>query len=68
MTADDKHYLLNRENLAQRIQMQLSEKQKTFLEFFFAFSKYILNFKDLPKKEDPHSWCVSENTGGEKYG
>ena len=55
LTADDKHYLLNRENLAQRIQMQLSEKQKTFLEFFFAFLKYILNFKDLPKKEDPHS-------------
>ena len=54
-TADDKHYLLNRENLAQRIQMQLSGKQKTFLEFFFAFLKYILNFKDLPKKEDPHS-------------
>ena len=68
MTVNDKHYLLNRENLAQRIQMQLSEKQKTFLEFFFAFLKYILNFKDLPKKEEPHSWCVSGNTGGEKYG
>ena len=56
LTADDKHYLLNRDNLAQRIQIQLSQKQKTFPEFFFfAFLKYILNFKHLPKKRDPHS-------------
>ena len=54
-TADDKHYLLNRENLAQRIQMQLSQKQKTFCEFSFAFLKYILNFKHLPQKEEPDS-------------
>ena len=54
-TADDKHYVLNRENLAQRIQMQLSQKQKTFSQFSFAFLKYILNFKHLPQKDDPHS-------------
>ena len=30
LTADDKHYLLNRDNLTQPIQMQLSQKQKTF--------------------------------------
>ena len=65
LTVDDKHYLLNRDNLAkqiqaqlnqklyllnrdncaQRIQRQLSQKQKTFSEFFFAFSKSMLNFK-----------------------
>ena len=55
LTADDKCYLLNRDILAQRIQMQLSQKQKTFSEFFFAFLKSILNFKHLPKKDDPHS-------------
>ena len=38
-TADDKHYLLNRENLAQRIQMQISQKQKSFSQFSFAFLK-----------------------------
>ena len=54
-TADEKHYLLNRDNLTQPIQMQLSQKQKTFSEFFFAFLKSILNFKHLPKKDDPHS-------------
>ena len=55
LTADDKHYLLNRDNLAQRIQMQLSQKQKTFSEFFFAFLKSILNFKHLPEKHDRDS-------------
>ena len=54
-TADGKHYLLNRDNLTEPIQMQLSQKQKTFSEFFFAFLKSILNFKHLPKKDDPHS-------------
>ena len=55
LTADDKHYLLNRDNLTQPIQMQLSQKQKTFSQFFFAFLKSILNFKHLPTKGDPHS-------------
>ena len=53
LTVDEKHYLLNRDNLTQQIQIQLSQKQKTFSEFFFAFSKSILNFKQLPKKDDP---------------
>ena len=48
--------------------MQLSKKQKTFAEFSFAFLKYILNLKHLPKNGDPHSWCVSGNTGCEKCG
>ena len=55
LIVDDKHYLLNRDNLTQPIQMQLSQKQKTFSEFFFAFLKSILNFKHLPKNDDPHS-------------
>ena len=55
LAVNDKQYLLNRDNLTQQIQMQLSEKQKTFSEFFFAFLKSILNFKHLPKKDDPRS-------------
>ena len=55
LAVNDKHYLLNRDNLTQPIQMQLSQKQKTFSEFFFAFLKSILNFKHLPKKDDPRS-------------
>ena len=55
LTVHDKHYLLNRDNLTQTIQIELSEKQKTFFEFFLAFLKSILNFKHLPKKDDLRS-------------
>ena len=55
LTLDDKHYLLKRDNLTQPIQIQLSQKQRIFLNFFFAFLKSILNFKHLPKKDDPCS-------------
>ena len=55
LAVDDKHYLLNRDNLTQPIQIQLSQKQKIFSEYFFAFLKSILNFKHLPRKDDPHS-------------
>ena len=54
LTVNDKHYLLNRDNLTQPIQIQLSQKKKTFSEIFFAFLKSILNFKHLRKKDDPH--------------
>ena len=63
LTVDEKHYLLNRDNLTQPIQMQLSQKQKTFSEFFFAFLKFILNFKYLAEKGYPRSLCISGNTG-----
>ena len=55
LTADDKHYMPNRNNLAQPIQIQLSEKQKFFPEFFLGFAKSVLNFKYLPKKDHPYS-------------
>ena len=55
LTLDEKDYLLTRDNLTQTIQIQLSEKQKTFLEFFLAFLKSILNFIHLTRKDDPRS-------------
>ena len=56
LTVNDKHYMLNRENLRQPIQMQLSEKQKTFSQFFFfAFLKSIFDFKHLQTKDDRRS-------------
>ena len=54
LTVDEKHYLLNRDNLTQPIQIQLSRKQKTFSEFFFAVLKSILNFKHLATKDDAY--------------
>ena len=55
LTVDDKHYMLNRDTLTQPIQQPLSQKQKTFSEFFLGFLKSILNFKHLPKNDDRHS-------------
>ena len=55
LTLDEKDYLLTRDNLTQTIQIQLSEKQKNFLEFFLAFLKSILNFIHLTRKDDPRS-------------
>ena len=55
LTADDKHYLVNRDNLTLPLWMQLSKNEKTFSQFIFAFLKFILNFKHFPKKDDPHS-------------
>ena len=54
LSADGKYSLLNRDNLTQPIQMQLSRKQKTFSEFFSAFLKSSLNFEHFQKKDDPH--------------
>ena len=55
LTVDGKHYLLTRDNLTETIQIQLSQKQKNFFEFFFALLASILNFKHLPKEDDPYS-------------
>ena len=54
MTGRGRYSLRNRDNLQQPFQMQLSQKQEIFSEFFFAFSKSTLNFEHFPKKEQPH--------------
>ena len=55
LRVDDKHYLLNRDNLTEPIQIQLSQKQKILSELFFAFLKSILNCKLFITKDDPQS-------------
>ena len=55
LTVDDKDYLLNRDNLTERIQVQLPKKQKTFSEISFPFLNSLSNFKHLSKKDDTHS-------------
>ena len=68
LSADGKYSLLNRDNLTQPSQMQLSRKQKTFSEFFCAFLKSSLNFEHFQKKDDSHSSDISEITDSEKHG
>ena len=66
LTANDKYSLLNRRNLTQPIQVLLSDKVKSFSQFFFAFLKFTLNFEHFQKKDDPHSRCISEIAVSEK--
>ena len=66
LTDDEKYSLLYRDNLTQQIQILLSQKRKTFSEFFAAFLKYTLNFAHFQKKDDPHSRCSSQITVSQK--
>ena len=67
-SAVDKYSLPNREYLTQPLQVQLSQKQKTFPPFFSAFSKSKLKFEHFQKKDDPHSVFISDATVCEKCG
>ena len=62
LSADGKYSLLNRDNLTQPIQIQLSRKQKSFSDFFSTFLKSSLNFEHFLKKGDPHCRFISEIT------
>ena len=66
LTDHEKYSLLYRENLTQPIQRLLSEKRKTFSQFFSAFLKSTLNFAHFQKKDDSHSRCISHITVSEK--
>ena len=66
LTDDDKYSLLYRDNLTQQIQKLLSEKRKTFSQFFSAFLQCTLNFEHFQKKDDPHSRCISQITVSKK--
>ena len=68
LTADDKYSVINRGNLWEDIQMQLSQKRKIFSQFFFAFSKFRFNFEHFQKKDDAHSCCIFELSDSEKRG
>ena len=68
MSAVAKCSLPNRDNLMQPVHMQLSQRQKTFSEFFSAFSKSTLNFAYFQKKDDAHSLFIAEATACEKRG
>ena len=62
MTADDKHSVLNRDNLTQPTQILVSQKQNFFSPFFSAFLKYTLNFEHFQKRDDCHRRYISEIT------
>ena len=68
MSTVDKCSLPNRDNLMQPIHMQLSQKLKSFSQFFPSFLKSSLNFEHFQKKDDAHSLFICGATGCEKRG
>ena len=50
LTADEMYSLLNRDNLTKPIEMQLSQKQKTFPEFVSPIWKSSLYFEHFQTK------------------
>ena len=63
---DGKYSLLIREKLTQPLQILLSQKQKSFSQFFSSFLKSTLNFQHFRKKDHTHSRCISEITDSVK--
>ena len=50
LSEDERYCFLYKDNLLQPIQILLSQKQKTFSEFFSPFLKSTLNFERFQKK------------------
>ena len=42
------------------------KKENNFSEIFSPFFEYALNFEHFQKKDDPHSFCISEFTDHER--
>ena len=55
LTVDSKYHVADCKDLQLPIQMQLSEKRRTFCEFFGPFHESISNIKYFGKKDDRHS-------------
>ena len=68
VTADDKYFLLTRNNLLEDLQMHISRKKNLFLNFFLRFQNLDPTFTISEKKGDPHGRCIFEHTDSEKRG
>ena len=55
LTSNGRYTVQDVENLQLSIEIQLSEKRKTFSQFFVLFVESTSNFKHFEKKHDGHS-------------
>ena len=62
LTANDKYPLRDSENLSTSIQTQLYSKPKTFYHCFVLFLMSTSDLKHFEKKDDSHSYFISEIT------
>ena len=68
LTSDDKYSSTNMKNLPQQFQTPLSQKQKTFSEFFIAFLKCAWNLEHFQKKDEYPRLIISEIFDSERRG
>ena len=68
LTTEDKYSRRNMLNFTQQLEAPLSQKQKTFSEFFLAFLKCALNLEHLGKKDEYPSLVISRIIDSERGG
>ena len=68
LTAKDKYPLRDCVNLSSPIQMQLCSEPRIYSDFFVGFLESKSNFKHLEKKDDRHTYFISEITHCERVG
>ena len=68
LTANDKYPVQDCVNLSSPIQMQLSLKPTICSDFFVQFLESTSNFQHFEKKDDRHSYFISEITDCERLG
>ena len=68
MTTDDKYSRRNMLSFTQQFEPPLSQKQKTFSEFFLEFLKCVLNLEHLERKGEYPSLVISRIIDSERGG
>ena len=68
LTTDDKYSRRNMLNFTQQLEALLSQKQKTFSGWFFAFLKCDLNLEHFEKKDGYSSLVISKVIDSERGG
>ena len=68
LTANDNYPVQDCENLSSPIQMSLSLERNFFSDLFVPFLESTSNFKHFEKKDDRHSYFISEITDFERLG
>ena len=67
MTADDKYYVRNSENLREPTQIQLSKTLQTSSQHFPQLVKSASDSKHFGEKDDPRSVCIFQVTHCERH-
>ena len=68
LTAHNKYSRCNVHNFAQQVQTPLSQKEKTFRQFFIAFLKCACNLEHFEKKDEYPTLIISEIMDCERGG